>query len=126
MGMYNGRRYDAARIRGYFDDIEAAFDDLKKVVGVHTEETIKLIDDETWIGEDAESAKHLLTVEEENLLEDICTLQDDMVELQNEIMEMFAYDVDSASDAVLDYDTLEGINENLSLLYLDYEEAATN
>ena len=32
MGMYNGRRYDVARIRGYFDDIEAAFDDFKKVL----------------------------------------------------------------------------------------------
>ncbi|MCF0168630.1 MAG: hypothetical protein HUJ93_08350, partial [Bacteroidales bacterium] len=77
-------------------------------------------------GEDAEAAKSLAENEEHQLIQKICDLQDEMTELQDDIQEMFYYDVDKHPAAVLETGVLAEVQTECSRFWADYEAAISD
>ncbi|MBQ5917281.1 MAG: hypothetical protein IIW92_01805, partial [Lachnospiraceae bacterium] len=77
-----------------------------------------------WQGYDAELAKKMLGEKDATLLQDILDLQTSMVQLQNDILEKFRWDVDSDYDARIEYDTLEEIDNDFIDFYNEFNDNA--
>ena len=124
MGINNGKFFDAKATSTYFSDIETEFNSFKTSAISHLQSQNELATTPYWQGYDAELAKKMLGEKDATLLQDILDLQTSMVQLQNDILEKFRWDVDSDYDARIEYDTLEEIDNDFIDFYNEFNDNA--
>ena len=120
MGRNNGKFFDAKETSSYFSDIETEFNSFNTSVIPHQQSQNRLATTPYWQGYDAELAKKMLGEKDATLLQDILDLHTSMVQLQNDILEKFRWDVDSDYDARIEYDTLEEIDNDFIDFYDEF------
>lgn len=94
MGINNRKFFDAKSTSSYFSDIETEFNSFKTSASVHQQSQYTMAATTAWDGVDADAAKTMIGVNEATLLQDIFDQQTSMVQLQNDILEKFRWDVD--------------------------------
>ena len=124
MGINNGKFFDAKETSSFFSDIETEFNSFKTSAISHMQSQNTLATTPYWQGYDAELAKKMLGEKDATLLQDILDLQTSMVQLQNDILEKFRWDVDSDYDARIEYDTLEEIDNDFIDFYNEFNDNA--
>ena len=122
--MNNSRKYNKKALTGYFDAIFGSFDDFKHRILKFDSSMKSFVDRNSWEGVSAEAAKVLTKEAEPALIQNICYLQNEMIDLQNDLLEMFYYDVDRNSFANFETDMLEQVQSELSDFKMEYETIA--
>ena len=121
MGAHNGKFFDVEQTIRFFDDIESGFASYLIAAEEHKHAMDDFHTTESWLGEDAMLGKKLVGEQEKSYLDGLIALHRDIVELQNEIIEKFKWDVDAAPNARIEYDVLEEINSFFRNKYMQYE-----
>ena len=124
MGINNGKFFDTIATSTYFSDIETEFNSFKTSASVHQQSQYTMATTNAWNGVDADAAKTMIGVNEATLLQDILDLQTSMVQLQNDILEKFRWDVDSDYNARIEYDVLEEIDNDFIDFYNEFNDNA--
>ncbi len=125
MGANNGKFFDVTVTNKYFNDLHGSFNMYQKNAKEHFTSLDTYGNTDQWEGVDADAAKHLLKGPEYQLLTDIIQVQKDVVTLQEELLEKFKLEVDSASDAYISYDDLETVNNAFQEYYEDFTDLDT-
>ena len=124
MGINNGKFFDAKATSSFFSNIETEFNSFNTSAISHLQSQNTLATTAYWQGYDAELAKKMLGEKDATLLQDILDLHTSMVQLQNDILEKFRWDVDSDYDARIEYDTLEEIDNDFIDFYNEFNDNA--
>ena len=121
----SGKFFDVPATDKYFGDWAAAFEAYKNYAQEHFTAMDNIASTNSWMGEDADAVKTMLSDTETTLLEDIIKLHDDINELHATILENFKLTVDSAPDAYISYDDLMQIEKDFKKKADNFKDEAT-
>ncbi|WP_028235614.1 hypothetical protein [Pseudobutyrivibrio sp. MD2005] len=107
-----GKFFDVPATNKYFGDWSDAFTTYETYANEHFTAMDTVATTDTWMGEDADAAKTMLSDTETTLLNDILKLHDDIDSLHATILDNFNLTVDSAVDAYISYDDLMKIDND--------------
>ena len=110
--------WDVAKLKAYFDECQATYNEFLAMSDSLIQAFQAFVDDDTHTGEEADSAKAFVKERQIPLIIDIVDDIQLLEDLQNNLMQSFAEEVDSASNAIIKTDFLDKI----TLDFGEYED----
>ena len=120
-----GKFYDAQKSNDYFTTIRSSLDDYQGDAAKLNAAFAVFATDESERGRQAEATQELVGIGEKGLVDRMTDIHTQIKDATDHIKSSFEESVDAASDALIEMDTLEALQNDFEAFYKTYDDLGT-